>query len=189
MRPASLAIPLFALLALACTDETQPSPPCDERCEDNIALRALREITKLAYNLTLQANPAGEQDESTSCPIGGSVRVFGTATSEPVHGATEVALTYEFSDCVHLELDEEPEESYLIGLSGTLTQNGIIAVQPTATTALILESSAMTLGGTVYDPPREYFEDRCEVAIGQDGNHVSGKLCGRSVGVDLGGRF
>jgi hypothetical protein len=84
---------LCSWLGLACTEDPERVPPCDARCEDGIAARALRETVKLAYNLTLQANPVGDQDESTDCPLGGRVRVFGHATSNPEQARPEVDLT------------------------------------------------------------------------------------------------
>jgi hypothetical protein len=162
-------------------------PPCHDECTDGIALRSLRETMKLVYNLTLQANPVGEQDETTDCPLGGSARVYGTATSEPVHGATEVELTYELRDCAYIERDDEPEESYEMTIDGTITQSGTMAVQPSATTALLMQSDSMSLHGDVYDPPREFHEDDCVVDVAQSGNDLSGMFCGREAGVDLGG--
>lgn len=182
-RLAAVAYPLL----LACQNEPEPSPPCRDECMDGIALRSLRETMKLAYNLTLQGNDVGEQDETTDCPLGGSARVFGTATSEPVHGATEVDLTYELRSCAYIERDEEPEESYEMTIDGVITQTGIMAVQPTATTALLMQSDAVTLDGNVYDPPREFHEADCVVDLAQNGNDLSGVFCGREAGVDLGG--
>ena len=95
-----------------------------DACEDGIALRSLRETMKLVYNITLQGNPVGDQDESTPCPLGGRARVFGTATSNPVHGATEVELTYELEGCHYLEIDDEPDETYEVTLDGIVTQVG-----------------------------------------------------------------
>jgi hypothetical protein len=180
-----------ALLFTACGGDVGTPPaavPCEEKCQDQVALRAVREMTKLAYNLLLQGKPAGEQDERSPCPLGGSVHVFGHATSNAAQGATEVDLAYEFANCSHTELDEEPEESYRMTLTGTLTQAGTLAAQPTATTALIMQSDAMTLAGTVHDPPIEYGAPDCVLELGQDGNDLSGLFCGRPVGVDLGGQ-
>jgi hypothetical protein len=176
-----------SLLGLACTEDPERVPACDERCEDGIAARALRETLKLAYNLTLQANPVGEQDETCDCPLGGRARVFGFASSNPVQGANEVDLTYELDRCAVLEIDEEADESYQMVIDGTLSQSGVMAVQPSATTALVMRSEATSLAGTVHDPPREYLALDCPVELGQNGNDLAGLLCERGVGVDLGG--
>ena len=135
-RALCLMTALFALAASGCADEqAEASPPCEETCQDETAVRALRETMKLVYNLTLQGNPVGPQDESTPCPLGGSAHVFGTATSNAQFGATEVALTYELVDCHYLSRDEQPGENYDMTVTGTVTQSGTLAVQPTATTA------------------------------------------------------
>jgi hypothetical protein len=177
----------LTLLLFGCQAEPPPSPPCRDDCIDGIALRSLREMMKLVYNITLQANPVGAQDESTDCPLGGRARVFGTATSNAEQGATEVELTYELDDCQYIELDDEPDETYRMTIDGTVTQLGTMAVQPSATTALLMQSDSVTLDGTVHDPPRSFQEDDCVVDVAQNGNDLSGLFCGREAGVDLGG--
>jgi hypothetical protein len=182
---------LLALMALCSVlpscgrDGERTAAPCDQECRDNTALRGFRETLKLAYNLTLQGNPVGEQDETTPCPLGGTARVFGSASSNAAQGATDVNLSYELESCGYFEIDEEPPENYSLFLSGTVTQVGVIAVQPSSTTALVISSDALSLLGAVYDPPEVYEERDCELQLGQDGDHVSGVLCGRIVGVDL----
>jgi hypothetical protein len=158
---------------------------CDQKCQDNSALRALRETVKLIYNLTLQAKPVGVQDERVDCPQGGRAHVFGTATSNALQGATQVELTYELEACAYLQRDDDAEENYDITLHGTLTQRGTIAVQPSATTALLLQSDALSLSGTVHDPQIPYSQAGCVAQLTQNGNRLSGMLCGRAVGVDL----
>jgi hypothetical protein len=177
---------LCALCTLGCGAEQAPaSPPCEQECLDGVAIRSLRETIKLIYNIKLQGNPVGDQDETTPCPLGGSAHVFGTASSNPVHGATEIDLTYELDACRYLSVDDEADENYDMTLTGTLTQVGTLAVQPTATMALIIRSEAMTFSGSVYDPPKAYQESACEVVLGQSGNSLSGTICGRTAGVDL----
>ncbi|GMV14916.1 MAG: hypothetical protein HS104_37075 [Polyangiaceae bacterium] len=175
-----------ALLAVGCADDkAEPSPPCDEECRDRTAVRALRETMKLVYNITLQGNPVGPQDESTPCPLGGSAHVFGTATSNAKFGATEVELTYELAACHYLSRDEQPSENYDMTVTATVTQTGTLAVQPSATTALVMQSASVTLSGNVYDPPLDYLAESCAVELGQSGNNLSGTICGREVGLDL----
>lgn len=185
-RALCLMTALSALGAWGCSDEqAEASPPCDETCQDETAVRALRETMKLVYNLTLQGNPVGAQDESTPCPLGGTAHVFGTATSNAKFGSTEVDLTYELAACRYLSRDEEPGENYDMTVTTTITQTGTLAVQPTATTALVMQSASVTLSGNVYDPPLDYSADACAVELGQSGNQLSGTLCGRDVGLDL----
>ncbi len=178
---------LLALLCLACQPEpeAEPAPPCLEKCQDSVALRSLRETMKLAYNLTLQGNPVGPQDETTPCPIVGSAHVFGEATSEPMQGATMVSLTYELNQCGYLEIDEEPGENYTMMLTGVITQEGVLAVQPSATTALVINSESVSFLGTVYDPPITYVAEDCPIVLGQSGSDLTGTICGREAGVDL----
>ena len=178
---------VLALQLSACASdiEAEPAPPCDQLCQDSNALRAVREGMKLIYNLTLQGNPVGPQMEFIPCPQGGLAGVAGEATSNAEQGATEVSLTYGFQDCAYLRRDEEPEENHNLTLTGIITQQGVIAVQPSVTTALLMSSEALTLTGTVYDPPIPYSADACELSLSQSGDDLSGTICGRPAGVDL----
>ena len=178
---------LVAVLGAGCSaaEQAPPSPPCEQNCQDKVALRALREIVKLVYNITLQGKPIGPQDQTTACPLGGSAHVYGEAKSNAVQGATEVELSYVLEQCAYLQLDDEPDENYDMVLTGTLSESGILVVQPTSTSAVNFYSASMTFAGNVYDPPREYSARACVVQIGQNGNHLAGEMCGRKVGLDL----
>lgn len=182
---------LFALvlvaLACACGDGPKPAPPppCDQACKDGIALRALRETTKLVFNITLQGKPVGTYDVTTPCIRGGTARVSGTATSNAIQGATEVKLTYVFDKCAYLQKDDDAKQNYSMTISGTLDQQGTIAVQPTSTTALLMKSASITIVGSVYDPAEPYEVEDCPLDIFQNGNRVAGSMCGRDVGFDF----
>ena len=78
-----------------------------------------------------------------------------------------------------------PAEDYSLTFTGTVTQSGTIAVQPTSTTSLVMRSADLTMSGTVHDPPIPYEVISCSVMLGQNANNVSGTVCGRVVGVDL----
>lgn len=185
-RMLSLALVLFVLAACGSTGASPPPPPpCDAKCQDNTALRALRQVIKLAYNITLQGKAVGDHDETAPCPLGGSVHVVGNATSNPVQGSTFVKLTYTFTQCSYLQKDTNPEQNYKVTIDGTITENGTLAVQPSSTSALEMKSDAMSIKGTVYEPPSDYAADKCPVVLGQDGARVSGTLCGRDVSVLL----
>jgi hypothetical protein len=184
MRP----LLLLALVALAScgsgVSSPPPPPPCDEECKDGVAIRALREMAKLAFNVTLQGKPVGTHDQTTPCPMGGSARIFGTASSNATQGSTEVDLTYVFDQCGYVFKDDDPEDNYQMVLTGTLTQKGTLTVQPTATTAVIMKSDSMSFAGKVYDPPIDYVAI-CPVTLGQNGNALTGTICERVAGVDL----
>lgn len=160
------------------------APPCDDECKDEIAVRALRETVKLAFNLTFQGKPVGTYDLAAKCPQGGTVRVTGRATGNALQGTTEVKITYVLAQCGYLSKDDDAKENYETKLTGTFTQEGILAVQPTNPSALIMKSDLMKFEGTVYDPPSPYNAD-CPLELGQNGNALSGKICGRNVETDL----
>ncbi len=170
-------------LMLSCSDPPRPeAPPCDQACKDGVALRALRESVKLAYNLLLQGKPVGDYDVASPCIRGGTVRVVGRATSNSVQGATDVDLTYTFQGCTVLEKDTEPPENYELVISGVVSEKGTIAVQPSATTALLFKGTGVAMSGTVYTPPLPYDEKACDLDILQSGDNVAGTLCGRTAG-------
>lgn len=157
---------------------------CDAECVDRTALRGVREILKLVYNLTLQGNPVGPQEELTPCPTGGGARVSGTATSSATQGTTSVDLLYELLDCGYSQRDETPDENYALTLTGTFTQTGTIAVQPATNTALLMDAEDITLTGSVYDPQIPFNEKDCAVDMAQDGDRLTATLCGRSTFID-----
>jgi hypothetical protein len=145
----------------------------------------MREIVKLAFNVTLQGKPVGHHDETAPCPLGGSVHVVGDASSNAVQGATFVSLTYTFDRCLFLQKDTDPVQNYKVTLTGTIQEDGTIAVQPPTTSSLILKSDSITITGTVYEPPSGYDAEKCPFQLGQDGSKVSGTICGRDVSVLL----
>ena len=187
MLARSLLMAILIATSCACGDGPAPPapPPCDQTCKDGTALRALRETLKLVFNLTLQGKPVGSYDETVPCIRGGSARIFGSATSNAIQGSTEVELTYVLDQCAYVQKDDDAEENYSMTIPGTLEQRGTLAVQPSATTALLIKSASITIEGSVYDPPEPYAETACPLDIFQNGDRVAGTMCGREVGVDL----
>ncbi len=171
---------------IACADPPPPAPSsCDRACQDGTAARALRETMKLAFNLTLQGKPVGAHDVTVDCPNGGRVRVFGEASSNAAQGSTDVRIDYAFDGCAYLQRDDEANENYSMTFTGTVRQEGVIAVQPSATTALLMKAETLSLSGTVHEPAIEFAEAACSVQFAQNGSRLSGTLCERPVGVDL----
>jgi len=178
-------IALGAALALACSEgHGGTTEDCDQACIDRTALRGVRETLKLIYNLTLQGNPVGSQEELTPCPTSGGARVSGTASSSATQGTTRVDLTYELLECGYTQRDESQDENYALTLTGTFTQTGTIAVQPATHTALLIEAESVTLRGTVYDPAIPYEEEDCAIDMTQDGDRLTATLCGRETSID-----
>jgi hypothetical protein len=196
-RYGAMVAAVLALLG-GCASKSPPtSPPCEQDCKDGVALRALRETIKYAFNLIVQNQPVGPQDGGVDLPLGGSVRVFGDVTADPLQGVTIVKLlTYVFTNVHSLHKDDTPEQNYDVVIDGTVTQWGTIAVQPSSTTAITIQTAAQDGGneggtgisivGDVYDPPIHYEAgidgSRCTVAVTQNGNNVSGHFCGRTAG-------
>jgi hypothetical protein len=191
MRPslteARVAAVWMCGLLLACgsgAGATKPQKICDGDCPTEVAARGLRETLKLAYNLTLTGKPVGAQDASHAC-LDGDVRVMGEAYSNAEQGATEVSLSYFFNDCVYRQVDATQAENYDLSFRGQVHEEGTLTVQPTATTAITIKGEGLAIDGSVFEPPIEFHEAACEVKLQQNGNKLSGTLCGRPVGVSL----
>jgi len=184
------AWPFACLLLGGCGAGAQPepAPPCDGACQDGTALRGLREAMKLAYNALIQGRPVGAQEGMTGCRSsdgsrGGTVHVFGNATSNAVQGSSFVELEYDFDECAYAAAPSAtPNQNYDLVVTGRVKQRGTLAVQPSSTTALTIDSDSLSLSGTVYDPPLDYAVSDCELSVAQQGNRVSGTLCGRNAG-------
>jgi hypothetical protein len=209
-----------ALFAMGCSGkQPAPSAPCDQECKDAIALRALREAMRSAFNGRSQGQDAGPQDWNMPCeqrvgPPIGSANILGTAVSNTQQGMTRVNLTYEFLSCLVTSVEATPERNYDLSLKGTVTEVGALSALSTSPNALKIATlgagppdagaegggedggedggdeggadagafSTLSFNGTVYDPPVEYHENVCEILAMQNGNNVSGWICGRIAG-------
>ncbi|MFO0641210.1 MAG: hypothetical protein U0183_18445 [Polyangiaceae bacterium] len=160
-------------------------PPCDTVCQDETAVRAIRETMKLVYNLTLQGKPVGKQDQAIACPKGGRAYVYGEASSNAEQGTTAVSLTYEAEACGYQQRDDDVEETYDLVLQGKIQQDGVLAVQPGSSTALVMKSESITVSGTIREPAIPYRIEGCKLEMTQNGNRLTATVCGRTVGVDL----
>jgi hypothetical protein len=142
-------------------------------------------MMKLMYNLTLQGRPVGTQDARGPCPLGGTAHVFGTATSDAAQGSTDVMLTYVLDHCAYMAEDSDPTRTYDVIVSGTIQEQGTLAVQPSSTSAVDISCPAIDISGTVEDPPVGYQVSACALAAGQSGSKLSGTICGRPAGLTL----
>jgi hypothetical protein len=185
---------LVTVIALGCSGAgpSPSSPSCDQTCRDAVALRAVRITLKQVFNGAIQAMPVGPQDQKYACtPFGGSAHITGTATSNPNVGTTTVSLTYVLDHCRYVASDTDPTQNYDMTLTGTVVESGVIAVQPGTTTSLTITSDAMTLSGTVYSPALPYPDgdagaaSPCSLQLAQNGNQLSGTICGRTAGLTL----
>lgn len=185
-RSVVLVVPL-ALLGCGAGAKPAPPPPCDQSCQDGVALRALRTMMRFAFNAAVAAKPVGAQDKTLPClPTGsgvGSVRVFGDAESNPAQGASFLTLSYDFRNCSYsAPPDSTPDQNYSVTLTGLISEQGTLSQQPTSITALLIESDSVTLAGSVYDPALDYSASNCALSVDQNGSAVSGLWCGRSAG-------
>jgi hypothetical protein len=177
---------MFAVIgAVSCSAASSPPKTCDMECQDGIAARSVREAMKLLYNVALQGNPDGPQDATEPCPLGGSARVSGTATSNATLGVTKVDLTYAFSACAYSEADSDETRTFSVTLDGTATEVGTISVEPSSTTSLTIHSDSLSITGWVFTPTQAYSAAACVVSLGQDGGSLSGKVCDRPAGATL----
>jgi hypothetical protein len=198
VRPAWVLLGLLTALGCGAGPRPAPPPPCDQSCQDGVALLGLRTAMKTAYNFKIAAMPTGDQDATTPCisfdgKLGGSVHIVGMAEVNAVQGASIVALTYDFKNCLFsAPPDPTANQNFSLTIDGKVTEAGTISVQPTATTALQIESEAdpstslptesLSISGTVYDPPVDYSASACALSVIQNGNLVSGAFCGRMAG-------
>lgn len=214
---------MVAVATTGCSSGSSPEPsaPCDQRCQDAVALRALRETMRYAYNRYIKTKDAGAQDQpGKPCETyAGSVAIHGIAIPNDEQGSTEVDLTYDFLSCLARRTEARPDLNYNLSLKGTVNEVGSISAVSTSTMALEIRTiggadggvdgetdggvdgetdgggdgdvdgavegglaSTMSFVGTVYDPPIAYSAIGCEVVAVQNGNNVTGTICGRLAG-------
>ena len=196
-----LACALFTVVACGAGPRPAPAPPCDQSCQDGVALLGLRTAMKLAYNFAVATKPINAQNGTAPCvsfdgTTAGTVHVFGNATVNALQGASIVSLSYDFKNCLYsAPPDPSADQNFSLTINGLVTENGTISVQPTATTALaiqtvlddstMLPTDSLSIVGTVYDPPLDYAASNCALSVIQNGNDLSGAFCGRSAGTTL----
>ena len=61
------AFSLFTVVACGAGPRPAPAPPCDQSCQDGVALLGLRNAIKLAYNFEVSTKPVGAQDGTAPC--------------------------------------------------------------------------------------------------------------------------
>jgi hypothetical protein len=169
-----------ALVLAACGSSTPPAPPttCDTACADGIVLYALRQTMMLIYNETVLGHEAGALDGGGEC-LTGTAAAGGTALPDGGVAAIGVSLSYDFGACRLLRRETTPGHDYDLTFAGTVSQEGTIAVLNTSTMTLAIKSDALSFSGTVYDPPVHCEGSSCVVDVKQNGNDVTGTICGR----------
>lgn len=188
-RVAALSLSSMLTIAACVTNagnSPPPPPPCDQACQDAIAVRAVRDGLRNVYNKVLIGKDVGPQDQIAPCSLsGGTVHIFGTATSNAAQGATFVQLTYVVDHCKVTNVDTDPLRNYSLTISGTVTESGTLAQQPTSNMALDIASTSLDIVGTVHDPAIDYSTTGCALVLSQNGNQIAGTLCGRTAGLTL----
>jgi len=196
--PHRLLLCLFLVAGCGAGPRPAPPPPCDQACQDGVALLGLRSAMKVAFNFKIAAMPVGDQDVTTPCvsfdgQLGGTVHIVGTARVNALQGASLVSLTYDFRNCLFsAPPDPTANQNFSLTFSGKVTEDGTLSVQPTATTAIelatevdpvtMVPTDSLSISGTVYDPPLDYAASDCALSAIQTGNAVSGAFCGRMAG-------
>jgi hypothetical protein len=195
MRP--IVILVFVALA-GCSSPATPT--CDQECQDGVTIRALREGMARIYNKTFpQPLPAGvtppqdyvpppvvpngPQDLMVLCDAVHAVHVVGDAVSDEYQGITTVSLTYDVPGCLsENKNDPTPEGNYSLLITGTLFEVGKLS-QGNRVTAVVIRGDGVSFSGTIFDPAIALSET-CDVDLVQNGNNVSGRICGRIAGYD-----
>jgi hypothetical protein len=169
-----------AALGIGCGGNPPAAPaPCEQACQDGVALRALRVGMRLAYNFAIAAKPEGMQDVTAPCIPTGNVHIVGSAESNAMLGVSQIDLTYTFTNCKNPSVKSTtPERNYDLTMNGVVNQKGMLAMGG-PTTSLVFSGTGLTLSGTVYDPAIMYDVMDCALVANQDGNNVTGLLCDR----------
>ena len=139
----------------------------------------MRLTLKAVFNHASNGAPIGDLDATTDCPGGGTAHVVGTTSSTAAQGGTTIDVTYDLAACLYGETSLTATKTFAVSSTGKITEQGMLGVQPGATTTLTFAGTGLTLTGTVYDPPLSYSTQMCSLSATQTGNAVSGVLCGR----------
>lgn len=171
---------LAALLTLAgcgSSSTTTGSSTCDQACQDNNMLYAVKNSTSYLYN-TYVAYTSSTVNVSPGCPLGGTATITGTASGSGSN--TTVSLTYLFNSC-----GIASSNAYSLTWNGTLTWTGTFN-SPTTFESSQFASTSLSYNGTVSNLNTAVSGYQCPISVAYTFNspnyNYSGSVCGRTAG-------
>lgn len=155
-----LAVPLFGCAAAGEGDT------------DALVVYGILDTEIFLFDQNLVGQPTGAQDLTVDCPLGGTVHITGTTTSDT---QATVDLTYDFSGCAN------SGSGYDLALTGAVLLSG--SFDGTGYKALSSVSDSLAVIGSV---DAADVDDTCALAVTDRGSSgeasvVSGQWCDRDV--------
>ena len=160
--PLTLLLPLWSL---ACA-------PTGAGAGDASVVYGVLDTEVFIFDQALVGQPAGAQDLTVDCPLGGTVHILGSTSSD---ATAVIDLTLSMAGC------SNSGSGYDLTMDGDLAWSG--SFRSSGYKALSTTSDELSVSGEVDDGP---VDDTCALAVtdrGEDGevSSVSGEWCGRDV--------
>ncbi len=118
---------ILSVTPIGCFEDTgsYPGTISDETFYEQIAAGIIFCIAEM-YNQNLAGKPTGEQNISTSGPLGGSVTITGTTGLDQTHDITTIDLSYDMAAVRCIQTDEQGGDEWVtnLTLTGTVTDKG-----------------------------------------------------------------
>lgn len=150
-------------------------PRCGQTCQDYLVGLALDDTVWLLYNQNIAGMPAGANDKSATCPLGGTAHITGT-TAVASNGITTLHLVFDLSSC------QNSGSLFSLTFTGSVSMDGTFQNAATKFTSVTFSASSLQATGSlkIYDDPA--IGETCDVAETQQDSSGSGTIDGRVCG-------
>lgn len=151
-------------------------PRCGQTCQDYLVGLALDDTIWLLYNQNVAGMPAGANDKSATCPLGGTAHITGT-TAVASNGITTLHLVFDLSSCAN------SGSLFSLTFTGSVSMDGTFQNAATKFTSVTFSASSLQTTGSLkfYDDPS--IGETCAVAETQQDSSssetIDGRVCGR----------
>lgn len=149
-------------------------PTCGQACQDYLVAHALNEQIWFLWNQNLAGHPAGMQDKSASCALGGTAHIAGT-NSVGSNGIDTAEMMFALDACEHSGMFDSLTFTGEVTMEGSFQSSDNFA-------ALTFDSSSLVVTGVLDYLDDPSVEQTCPVTFAQDGTEdgtLVGQVCGR----------
>lgn len=151
-------------------------PTCGQTCQDYLVGLALDDTMWLLYNQNIAGMPAGANDKSATCPLGGTAHITGT-TQVASNGITSLHLVFDLASCAN------SGSLFSLAFTGSVAMDGSFQNGATKFSAVTFSATALKASGSLKFLDNPAIGETCDVAETQQDSSSSdaldGRVCGR----------
>lgn len=147
-------------------------PRCGQTCQDYLVGLALDDTLWLLYNQNVAGTPAGANDRSATCPLGGTAHITGT-TAVASNGVTTLHLSFDLASC------SNSASFFSLAFTGSVSMEGTFESGANKFTAMTFSGASVQMSGSLKFLDDPAIGASCDVAETQQDSTSSQSLDGR----------